>query len=569
MNNKYLIIFILILSPLVEASNLKEYQSQGEEFGIKWNKTSENSHIYADELRKANPFVPPDIENMHETGVNEFQNTELGQFANEQRTRNPGWAIGEKDRLWSREMGQKSCEATYMYTTCLESPKIIMDCIENLHVDQEAPPTESFELDIFASSYSEKKTTFYLDLKSGTLTQSEDAQIARAWSNPQLSDYHCRNLSFSYQWAKYYNDTSMNGDYHIEDVQIEEPKSPSCLNNLTTSFTISQKHHNKNKWKKRGVQYRFKVTYKPPPQFNDKWLSNCIGSNINALEMTQNAKSSFMCIEGPSTKNIGGFELTRDCWKRKRIISHLEPSSECKELRNKGCEQIKRRCVKANDKNICSQFENSLRCPTSHCEGKIEPIDVYCQTGDCVQPLQDQLGGFEEAISHLGGALSAGKGLVGNEIFKGKGMSCRTMGIGFSDCCKEHGWGQDLRLTECKQEEKLLGEAKQASRVIEIGEFCDNKVIGECVERKKVYCVYPSKIAKIIQQGTIQQFGRSLGTPENPSCPALTPEDLQALDWNKLDFSELYDDIKNSAKFPNKKEFAQKIQETTNRYLKG
>lgn len=569
MNKKYFITVALMCSSIALANNLRDYQLHGEDFGKSVNNSSEVAFKYAEELRSQNPFIPPDKEYLHENGINEFQSSDLGRFISEQNSTNPGWAIGDKDKLWDREKGQQGCKMTYSEASCVESPKVAMDCIETLHINQEILPPESFELDIFASSFAEKKTTFYVDLKSGKLIKSEDAQTAHAWSTPSLSDYNCKNLHLSYQWAKYFNDDFLEGTYHSEDVQIEEPITPSCNNNLTTSFTISQKHHNKNKWKKRGIQYRFKVTYNPPVLFNDKWLSNCIGNNIIESQRKKDYRSQLICIDGPSTKNVDGFELTRECWKRKRIIGSFEPSIECKKLRDKGCEQLKSRCIQVDDRNMCIKFENTFRCPTSSCEGKIEPIGVYCQHGDCVQPIQEPLGGFEDAISHLGAALYAGKDLKGNEIFKGKDLSCRKMGVGFSDCCKDHGWGKDIHLTECKEEEKLLGQAKEASRVIEIGEFCNSKVIGECIEKKKVYCVYPSKIAKIIQQGALQQLGRSLGTPDNPSCAPLTPEDLQALDWNKIDFSELFDDIKNSAIIPDEKKFAQKIKETTNKYLKG
>ena len=69
----------------------------------------------------------------------------------------------------------------------------------------------------------------------------------------------------------------------------------------------------------------------------------------------------------------------------------------------------------------------------------------------------------------------------------------------------------DVGLASCSSEEKALGEARQRKLTVDIGEFCSKKVLGVCVEKKRSYCVFESKLAQIVQQqGRQWQLGVGL-----------------------------------------------------------
>ncbi|WP_192811942.1 conjugal transfer protein TraN, partial [Vibrio harveyi] len=70
---------------------------------------------------------------------------------------------------------------------------------------------------------------------------------------------------------------------------------------------------------------------------------------------------------------------------------------------------------------------------------------------------------------------------------------------GFSNCCKDSGWGQALG-AKCSEEEKALRKAKAKGLTLYVGQYCAKKVLGVCTRKKKSYCVYDSKLAKIIQE---------------------------------------------------------------------
>lgn len=548
---------LLLLSQTVYGDSMQHTQREGEELGRTGFIHSAQAEEFVNQLREKNPFDVPDEKSLSENGVNAFQQDEIGQFVNKQRFKNPAWVFGDKDPLLESEKAYASCATSYIEAKCYESPQVFEGCVENLTIDVEYPPKETFTLEVFASSYAEKRTTFYVDLKNGVLIAQYDASSARAGNTPLLEKYQCQDLSFSYQGAAFYHDSSIGGEFQTHDVVYDAPAMPSCGNNLTTSFSISQTHHKKNKWKNRGIKHIFLVTYQPHMVFHDRWVKNCL--NPASLSPKCTLLNDSICLSGPGVKNIGGINISRECWQKKASYHCEKKTSQCAALREKGCELVKRQCHSNGGKSGCDHQELTFRCPTSSCKAKKPQIDGYCMKGDCYQPQAESLGSFEEAIAHLGGAFAAGKDMNTSEIFKGQALSCRTMGVNFSNCCQDKGWGYDLHLTDCKAEEKLLGMAKEAKRAIEVGEYCDHKMASQCIEKKKSYCVFPSKLARIIQAGAIRQLGRSFGDPGNPQCVALTPQDLQAMDWNKIDFSELYEDIRAKTVIPKEGDLANKI----------
>ena len=64
-----------------------------------------------------------------------------------------------------------------------------------------------------------------------------------------------------------------------------------------------------------------------------------------------------------------------------------------------------------------------------------------------------------------------------------------------------------------------------------------------CLRRAYKYCCYNSKFARILVEQAYQQLGYSFGSWDNPNCSALTFDDLKKLDFSKMDFSELTQEI--------------------------
>lgn len=74
-------------------------------------------------------------------------------------------------------------------------------------------------------------------------------------------------------------------------------------------------------------------------------------------------KLSYVCVDGPSTKNINGVEITKDCWEYKAEYQCLEkdPADYCAPLKNrKQNVRFKVRTVLRNLKpaNVCDTRTN-------------------------------------------------------------------------------------------------------------------------------------------------------------------------------------------------------------------
>lgn len=103
------------------------------------------------------------------------------------------------------------------------------------------------------------------------------------------------------------------------------------------------------------------------------------------------------------------------------------------------------------------------------------------------------------------------------------------------------GCNEDDIMTSTYNESRLCHEVP--------GEKCVSKMalIG-CVQTARVFCCFSSKLARIINEGGRPQLNMSWGDGETPSCRGFTPEELQAIDFSKIDFSEYVADVTKDSK---------------------
>lgn len=98
-----------------------------------------------------------------------------------------------------------------------------------------------------------------------------------------------------------------------------------------------------------------------------------------------------------------------------------------------------------------------------------------------------------------------------------------------------------------------------------IGKKCVKKTIFGCLQKKKMYCCFNSKLARIIhEQGRNQLIGFSQegwGSFSHPNCRGFTPEEIQMIDFAKIDFSEWYSDIETTVQEDIQNQTMQKIEQ--------
>jgi conjugal transfer mating pair stabilization protein TraN len=347
-------------------------------------------------------------------------------------------------------------------------------------------------------------------------------------------------------------------------------------NNPSVYFYFDQKDSKKYGYREKGGYIEIEVSSQEPPITSDGFESTCLEVN-NWLNTGYCREIKTSCVIGASTKTINGLEVTRDCWRyRSDYICGSKGNNKvvaaCDSLEKNGCMQINSKCTEyLGDK--CIAQEKGFKCPINTCGDDSNIVcggtHIQCQDGSCVESVNKEPADFNTAATKfavLGQALTGAPSNYTEDtkfMFAGKAMECRKDGYGFSDCCKDKGWGQDMGLAHCSDAEKELGEMKEKLFTVYLGEKSHKNDIG-IKKTDKVYCVFNSKLAKIIQeQGRSWQLEISLGSAKNPSCSAISPKDLANINFDKIDLASAFDEVNTKQKAINQgdttKDLAAKI----------
>jgi hypothetical protein len=137
-------------------------------------------------------------------------------------------------------------------------------------------------------------------------------------------------------------------------------------------------------------------------------------------------------------------------------------------------------------------------------------------------------------------------------IFNGYENRCRNASsatTGFRSCCSKDDYF--FGLSDCKEIEVALARKRKNSLCVELGERCTKKtgfIVKFCIEKSDIFCCFTSKLARIVHEQIRPKLTgfnqtRPFGSAEGPACRGFTPEEFQAIDLNKLDLSEWYQDI--------------------------
>ena len=298
-----------------------------------------------------------------------------------------------------------------------------------------------------------------------------------------------------------------------------------------------------------------------------EWKENC------PFNKAEGALTGSQCTEpgGNRTIYVEGkpYTMYSDCWAYKdSYLTQSQSEGSCSQyINDPACTVANQQCAYELDgfclhENLTYSCEHKTTGSGVMCGGTF-----FCKDGSCAQAEAGKNNAFQKAVSELAAVAAAGKDVAelnGADVraFTGKAQFCKKSAAGFSNCCKDSGWGQDIGLASCSSEEKALGEARQRKLTIDIGEFCSKKVLGVCVEKKRSYCVFDSKLAQIVQQqGRQWQLGVSFGGASSPDCRGITVEQLQAINFDNLDFSNFYEDLQNGSTVPEDNALLQRVQQ--------
>lgn len=276
--------------------------------------------------------------------------------------------------------------------------------------------------------------------------------------------------------------------------------------------------------------------------------------------------SKTSCTEAAGNRTFDNVSVYQPCWSTQNNYS-CSPIDDhsCDALTSKGCSMVNLQCTDTFS-NTCVQYQNTMTCPTQTCKTKdvICGTHSFCMDGNCYQSkaTQNQHFGKDEAqfAAASGSADSISQNQQSLQAFSGNGMSCSLAPVGFLNCCANNGWGKDIGLASCNNEEKALGTAKQNGYAIYLGKYCSNRILGICTEHREGYCVFNGLLAKDVQQqGRAGQLNINFGSSKSPNCSGISVTDLQRIDFSKIDFSNLEQSLQNQKNLPDKSSIQQYI----------
>jgi hypothetical protein len=300
------------------------------------------------------------------------------------------------------------------------------------------------------------------------------------------------------------------------------------------------------------------------------WDQTCPQSSLANCQ-----SSGTSCTAGAASRIINGVAVTEPCWSQ---TTHF--TCETAGPRTSDCNPPAG-CVHSADTCLddpasasgCVSVEHSYACSstttrttsTSTCSAQL------CMGSQCFQVSgSNDSGALSKAYTALAISKTAGQTYADPasqlRIMPGTHQACHKALSGFSNCCKDAGWGNSLGLAQCSEAEKSLIQMQQTGECHHVGDYCSNKsLFGVCLQRTMSYCCYQGSLARIINEAGRPQVGKVWGDPKHPDCSGFTVAQFQTLDLSHVDFSQFYSQALGGLAAPNSASAAANIQATLRR----
>lgn len=272
------------------------------------------------------------------------------------------------------------------------------------------------------------------------------------------------------------------------------------------------------------------------------------------------------CLEGEGTRSLENIAIKRPCWARKkRYQCQDKGAGTCDHLRRKGCLQMTATCLrKIGDHCVyySKEFECTARIDTGR-KTRIKGMLPFCIDGKCHDidwlPNTD----MAEVLARFATFNEMAKDFDGKSqtVFKGEAIGCSTHLLNFSSCCgRGSGWGTSIGLTKCSEDERRLAKLREQNKCVLTGTYCAEKKLGVCIRKKTNFCCFGSKLARIFHEQARPQLGMNFGSASSPACQGLSFTQIATLDYEKVDLTELFDELMAKVKNPHTKATTQKFE---------
>ncbi|MBV7300279.1 conjugal transfer protein TraN [Enterovibrio paralichthyis] len=258
--------------------------------------------------------------------------------------------------------------------------------------------------------------------------------------------------------------------------------------------------------------------------------------------------NSKTCGEPAETRIINGLPVYKECWRYdyEYTCNSGDVVSTCETIDQERCKLTETRCILTAPNGECTSWAKNYTCTNKGDDStQINCADqIFCIGPDCYETGYEPNSDFGVAAAYLNAAMEAGNEFNPDSlnVFSGEVSTCKQYALSTVDCCDDSGWANGS-LGGCANEDKVLIEQRADSLTHYIGTYCSQEipVIGTCVVHKQVYCAYNSMLSRIVMEGAKEQLNLSWGTAESPECVGITPEQLQNVRFDLIDFSEYID----------------------------
>ena len=172
---------------------------------------------------------------------------------------------------------------------------------------------------------------------------------------------------------------------------------------------------------------------------------------------------------------------------------------------------------------------------------------TWCVGADCETVRPEANTGFVEAATRLNMALEMGGEEFDREelrLFEGTRRACHIKLFGLANCCTNS--GLLVGLANCSAAERELAQERHTGNTHYLGRYCSKRTFfGVCVRRSRAWCVFGSKLGRILQEQGRRQLGIGWG-----SCRGLTVAEVERIDFERLDLAEFTENLMEGAREP-------------------
>ena len=164
----------------------------------------------------------------------------------------------------------------------------------------------------------------------------------------------------------------------------------------------------------------------------------------------------------------------------------------------------------------------------------------WCVGAGCDSVAGQANTGFVNATTRLNMAIELGGEEFDRDdmrFFTGQRSACTIKWFGLANCCKNS--GLLVGLAGCSAEEIELAKERNGGNTHYLGKYCAKRTFfGVCIRRARAWCVFGSKLGRILQEQGRGQLGVGWG-----DCRGLTVAEIEGIDFEGLDLSEFTENL--------------------------